>query len=88
MPEAMGESVAENRQRMLKTVGHLADLLKLGMERGKFKERDPFLAASTVLGVVNTPSILFHTGKITDPSLRDRMVEEVLSASMIYLEKK
>jgi AcrR family transcriptional regulator len=87
MPDVGFESLEENRQRMQATVGQLAGLLKLGMERGEFKPRDPFLAAASVLGMVNTPSILFHTGKLADPLLRDRMVDEVLVAAMTYLKK-
>jgi hypothetical protein len=37
--------------------------------------------------MVNTPFILFHTGKLIDPLLRDRMVDEVLFAAMTYLKK-
>ncbi len=85
MPEQIGETVAENRRRVRDTVEQLASLLKLGQERGVFERRDPFLAASTVLGMVNMSHILFHTGKIVDPALRDRIVEEVLSAAMLYL---
>lgn len=66
----------------------LADLLKLGMERGDFAKRDPLLAANTVLGIVNVPFILFHTGRINDPVFRDHMVAEVLSAVKMYLEGK
>jgi len=87
MPEVGGESLEENRQRMHATVEHLARLLKLGMESSTFEPRETFLAASTVLGMVNMPYILFHSGKLVDPVLRDRMVEEVLSAAMAYLKK-
>lgn len=88
MQEATGESPQENRQRILRTVSHLATLLKSGMEQGRFEARDPFLAASVVLGMVNTPFILFHTGKMMDPDLRDQKVDEVLSAALDYLKIK
>ena len=88
MPEAIGENPEENRRRMLETVGNLAKLLNRGMERGEFETRDPFLAAGTVLGMIHTPFILFHTGKMLDPVMRDRMVAETLSAAMTYLQKK
>jgi AcrR family transcriptional regulator len=87
MPEVGFESLEENRQRMQATVGHLAALVKLGMERGTFERRDPFLAAGTILGMVNMPHILFHSGKLADPGMRDRMVDEVLFAAMTYLKK-
>ncbi len=87
LPEIGIESLEENRQRMRATVEHLARLIEIGMESGTFEQRDPFLAAVTVLGMVNMPYILFHSGKMVDPVLRDRMVEEVLPAAMAYLHK-
>jgi AcrR family transcriptional regulator len=87
MPEVGSESLEENRQRMQATVERLAALIKLGMERGTFERRDPFLAAGTVLGMVNMPHILFHSGKLVNPAMRDHMVKEVLSAAMAYLKK-
>lgn len=86
MPEVGGESPSENRQRMQATTARLATLLEKGMESGAFKPRSPFLAAGTVLAMVNTPFILYHSGKLTDPDLRDRMVEDVLVAAMGYLK--
>jgi AcrR family transcriptional regulator len=88
MPEVSGLSPEESRQRMRTTVGQLAQLLKMGMDAGRFEPREPFLAAGTVLAMVNTPFILFHSGKMVDASLRDRMVAETLSAAMLYLKTK
>ena len=87
MPEVGFESPEENRQRMQATVGHLAALLKLGMERGTFESARPFLAAGTVLGMVNMPHILFHSGKLVDPVHARPHGKEVLSAAMTYLKK-
>lgn len=87
MPEFGFESQEETRQRMQATVGRLAALIKLGMERGTFETRDPILAAGTVLGMINMPHILFHSGKLVNPAMRDQMVQEVLSAAMTYLKK-
>jgi AcrR family transcriptional regulator len=88
MPEIGGESIEQTRMRMQSTVGHLANLIKLGMDQNAFEPREPFLAAGTVLAMMNTPYIMFHSGKLVDTSLRDRMVEEILSAAMLYLKKK
>ncbi len=88
LPEAIGETPEENHRRTLEMVGNLSRLLNLGMERGDFELRDPFLAAGTVLGMIHTPFILFHTGKMIDPVMRDRMAVETLSAAMAYLQKK
>jgi AcrR family transcriptional regulator len=86
MPEMGLESLDENRQRMRDTIGYLARIIKIGMTQGCFTVRDPFLAAATVLGMVNMPYILFHSGKIKDPEMRDRMAEEVIGAAMGYLK--
>lgn len=86
VPEMTGESPQESRQRTRNTVDSLAGLLKSGMEQGYFKKRDPFLAASVVLGMVNMPHILFHSGKISEAALRDRMVDEMLVAAFSYLQ--
>jgi AcrR family transcriptional regulator len=86
MPEVGGESPEENRQRLQSTVGCLARLLKIGMERGAFSQRSPLLAAATVLGMINTPYILFYSGKLVLPDMRDRMVAEMLFAALHYLK--
>jgi AcrR family transcriptional regulator len=88
MPEVGGETPEENRLRMQATVGQLAALLHRGIESGVFEPRNPFLAAATVLAMVNTPYTLFHSGKLLDPMLRDQMVDEVLAAALEYLKKK
>lgn len=87
LPEVGGETPAESRRRMQTTVGQLAAMLQKGMESGAFAPRNPFLAAGTVLAMVNTPYIMFHSGKMVDTVLRDQMVEEVLSAALGYLKR-
>jgi AcrR family transcriptional regulator len=85
MPEMIGTSPLESRERLRANVEHMARLLELGMERGAFVQRDPFLAAAAVLGMVNAPNILFYSGKLVDMVFRNRLVEELLSAAMQYL---
>jgi len=63
-------------------------LIKIGIERGDFEERDPVLAAHTVLGMINMPFVLFHTGRVVDPALRDRMADEIFPIVMGYLKKR
>lgn len=87
-PEAGGESAAQTRLRMQETVGQLAGLVKLGIDRGVFEPRDPLAAAVTVLSMVNMPHILFHSGRMADPKMRDRVVEETLIAAMLYLKRQ
>lgn len=86
LPEVSGESVEQTRLRLQVTVGTLANILKLGMERGVFAPREPLLTAATVLGMVNMPYVLFYTGKLANPTLRDKMVDEMLTAALLYLK--
>jgi AcrR family transcriptional regulator len=79
------EDPARARQRLRATVEHLARLVRIGIERGAFRKRDPVLAASTVLSIVTSPLVLYHTGRVANPRLRDRLVREVLDAAMGYL---
>ncbi|MFN8441172.1 MAG: TetR/AcrR family transcriptional regulator [Caldilineaceae bacterium] len=88
IPEVTGASPKESRLRMYNTVGNLAKLLAIGMGKGDYVRRDPFLAAGVILGMVNLPSILFHSGKIVDTFVRDRMVAEMFSAAKIYLKNE
>ncbi len=66
---------------------YLSRLIKLGIERGVLVDRDPDLAAATVLSIINGPLILYHSGRLPDEDLCDRMEEEVLQAAMDYLCK-
>jgi len=87
-PEKGNQPLEELQTKKLIAADPLAHVLKIGMERGDFAERDPLLAATTVLGMVNVPFILFHIGRIDDPVFRDRMMAEVLLAAMGYLKNK
>lgn len=86
MPESGIESVEQNRRRMQTNVSRLAEILHTGMENGEFVRRDPLLAAIVVLGMVNMPHILFHSGKLSDPIMRDRAAEETILAALGYLK--
>ncbi len=86
MPELRLETPEQNRRRMQNNVGFLARLIKTGIERGNYTAREPVLAAATVLGMINMPYILFHSGKMVDPDLRDRMAGEALGAALNYLK--
>ncbi len=84
-PEVMGENPAQSRQRIQTSVEQLARMLKLGMEQGVFARRDPFVAAGIAIQIVNMPYILFHSGRLQNPLMRDILAGESLSAAMIYL---
>lgn len=88
MPEMGGETAGQTLVRMQDTAGYLSRLVKAGMEKNDFEAGDPFLRAVTILGMINMPYFLFHSGKLKDPVLRERMAKEMLGAAMLYLKKK
>jgi AcrR family transcriptional regulator len=84
-PRLEGGSMERARARAQTYVAHLARLVRLGVARGVVFDREPSLAAATVLGMVTFPLIAFATGRIDSPALRDAMVDEMLDAALLYL---
>lgn len=84
-PAPEDDSVARARARAQRYVAHLARLVRLGIDRGVFQDRDAGLAAAAVLGMVTFPPIAFATGRIDSAALRDALVAEMLDAAMLYL---
>jgi AcrR family transcriptional regulator len=85
VPQMGLENPTQTRARMQSNVQHLARLIEIGIEQGVFQKRDPWLAAAAVLGIVNTPLILFHSGRLASVAMRDKLVEEMLDAAISYL---
>lgn len=63
----------------------LAKLLKLGMEKGEFKEKDPRLAAVTILSSINSPIILNICGKMPAGVTCEELLEEIQKEVIAYL---
>jgi AcrR family transcriptional regulator len=85
------EGTADPQQAQSRTqanVQHIARLIQIGIEQGKFEKRNPLMAAAAVFSMVNTPLIFSHSGRIPSVELRDRLVQEVLEAAMRYLKKE
>lgn len=59
-------------------------LREMGIERGVVADRDPDLAAATVLSIVNAPLILHLGGRLQDEALRDQVEAETLQIAMNY----
>lgn len=66
-------------------IRYLTQLAQIGMERGVFVERDPMLAAGTAFAIVHAPLFFYHSGRLTDAHLRDRLSAEALEVAMHYL---
>jgi AcrR family transcriptional regulator len=73
--------------RMQSNIQHMARLIQIGIDQGKFEMRNPLMAAAAVFSMVNTPLIFAHSGRIPSPDIRDRLVQEMLEAAMRYLKK-
>lgn len=63
----------------------LADLFESGMQRDIFTKRDPQIAALAVLSIINAPMFLFHQGRMSNPKLRDEVINETLDIVMNYI---
>lgn len=85
IPQYLPEEMTLANARSRKSLEHLARLVRLGIERGVFKPREPLLAAAAAWGMVVFPLVLFHSGRIADPQQRDRLVAEMLDAAIEYL---
>ena len=81
------ENYAESQVRQQRMVGELAGLLQEGMAAGEFTPRNPMLAAGAMLSTVNTPFILFYTGRVPNTAVRDLLVAEVMEMARLYLTK-
>ena len=79
------DHVVPQQRRLQTNVQHLARLIALGISRGVCIDRDPVLAAATAFGIVNSPLILYHNGRLDDTDLRDRMVNETIEVALAYL---
>ena len=66
-------------------VALLAKLFESGMQRGIFAQRDSQTAALTVLSIINAPLFLFNQGRMSDPKLRDQVINETLDIVMTYI---
>jgi AcrR family transcriptional regulator len=74
------------QSRMQSNLQHIARLVQIGIQQGKFEERNPLLAAAAVFSMVNTPLIFSHSGRIRSVEFRDRLVDEMIEAAMRYLK--
>lgn len=84
-PAATDEELQHRHEGFVMHLQHLAHLVELGIDQGAFVARDPLQAAATVVGIVNSPLILFYGGRLTDADLRDRMAADCIEIAMSYL---
>ncbi len=73
------------RGRTQRHVLHLSRLVQIGIARSVFQDRDPTLAAAAVFGMITFPLVMFYSGRISSPLMRDAVVGEMLDAALLYL---
>ena len=80
------ENFRENAFRHLEpSLNNIADLLKLGMDKGEFVHREPKLAAIAVMGIMNAPLMQHRCGRKPAEFTCDQMLRETLTAVFAYL---
>jgi AcrR family transcriptional regulator len=65
-----------------------SDLFSKGQQQGIFVQHDPQVAALTVLSIINAPMFLFQLGRMSDPKLRDQVINETLDIVLQYITGK
>jgi AcrR family transcriptional regulator len=87
--ESSPEGFTKPTEILAHDLEHLQALVELGISRGAFVARDPKLAAKVAFAIVNGPLILLHSGRLTGGAParceRDELIQESLSAAMVYL---
>jgi AcrR family transcriptional regulator len=73
------------KQGLREEMEHLAGLMRIGMDRGVFVPRDPFLAAMVTAGMVNGPLLMYRLPGFFEASLLLQLEEEVVDAAIHYL---
>lgn len=66
----------------------LVGLIEKGQERGFFRDKEPRVAAMTLISLINAPLFLFHLGRLSDAKLRDAIINETLDLAIDYITEK
>lgn len=85
-PDSGGAQEEAILEHMGPTIENLRDLLQLGMDKGEFTRRDPYLTAVTLLSLTNTPLIMHQCGKMPMKVTCDQLQDEVITALFTYLK--
>ena len=63
----------------------LSDLIQIGIDRGVFANRDPFIAALTVSGMINGSLMMYQLPGRIEKEAQRKLAVEVVEAAMHYL---
>ena len=85
--EGKGKNKVHSFKHLEPSLDNIAQLLKLGMDKGEFIHRDPMLAAHTVMSIMNAPLLLHRCGKKPAQYTCEQILDETISAVFAYLTK-
>lgn len=83
--KSSGKDSLDNFNHLAPIFNKLADLLKVGMEKGEFSKRDPMLAAVTILSSINSPIIMNICGRMPKGVTCEELLAEIKSEVVAYL---
>ena len=66
----------------------LVGLIEKGQQKGIFRNKEPRVAAMTLISLINAPLFLYHLGHIPDTKLRDSIIKETLDLAIDYITEK
>jgi AcrR family transcriptional regulator len=66
----------------------LVGLIEKGQQKGLFCDKEPRVAALTLISLINAPLFLFHLGRLSDTKLRDAVIDETLNLAIEYITNK
>ncbi len=64
----------------------LGKLIKVGMDKGEFKQRDERLVAATVMAIINGPIVMEQCKKLPFEIDCAELLEQIIQATFAYLE--
>jgi len=88
IPQQTEAGMGRAQARADENVAHLALLIARGVASGAFHVAESALAATAAIGMVTFPLVLFHSGRLTDRALCERLVAEMLDAALGYLRRE
>lgn len=86
-PEGSDAEKLENLKHLELALMNLAELLKLGMDKGEFFARDSNMAAVVVLTLINAPLILDLCNKLPFGISCEELLNQTLISIFAYLNK-
>jgi len=84
--DARKDGQATEIPQFLPSINNLTQLLKMGMDRGEFSTRNPKLAATVVMMIVNAPLIMDQCGTLPHDFSCEECLDQIINAVFAYLK--